>query len=121
MTETASSIRWTTVALLTLSAIAPTGIWYIHLFTIDAEHWRASLADALSPENEIRYLFVLLAVCGTFSAIAAATVALCKRRFILCALFAGAIAQTLAYAYVGAWSLVFVSALPLWWLYKVSA
>jgi hypothetical protein len=121
MAETARSIRWTAVTLLGLAAIAPAGIWYIYLFATETPGWRASLDYALSPENEIQYLFVLFAVGAVFSAIAAATVALCKRQLVLRMFLGGAIAQTLAYAYVGAWSLVLVSALPLWWLYKVSA
>jgi len=121
MAETARSIRWTAVTLLSLAAIKPASIWYIYLFTTETPGWRVSLDYALSPENEIRYLFVLFAVGAAFSAIAAATVALCKRRLVLRMFIGGAIAQTLAYAYVGAWSLVLVSALPLWGLYKVSA
>ena len=121
MTETPQSIRWTAVTLLGLAAITPAGIWYIFLFATETPGWRASLDYALSQENEIRHLFVLFAAGAAFSAIAAATVALCKRQLVLRVFLGGAIAQTLTYAYVGAWTLVLVSALPLWWLYKVSA
>ena len=122
MTTTAPNpSRWPAVTLLAMAAVLPAGILFMYLFTTEPIDWRHRLQVAMEPEGGARVKFVLLAVGAAVSTIAASVVALSKHRLVLRGAFACATALTLAYAVTGMWLFVLVSALPLWWAYKVAA
>ena len=122
MTATATNPnRWPAVTLLAMAAVLPAGVLLMYLFTTEPADWRHRLEVALEPEGGTRVKFFLLASGATISTIAACAVALSKHRLVLRGAFACATALTLAYAAMGMWLFVLVSALPLWWAYKVAA
>ena len=113
--------RWTAATLLAMAAVLPAGILFLYLFTTEPADWRHRLEVAVEPASGTRVQFILLAIGASVSAIAAGAIAVSRRRLILRTAFACAVALTLAYAVTSMWLLVFVSALPLWWAYKVAA
>jgi hypothetical protein len=104
-----------------MAAVLPAGVLLMYLFTFEPNDWRHRFEVAMDPEGGTRVKFVLLAVGAAVSTIAAWVVALSKHRLVLRGVFACATALTLAYAALGMWLFVLVSALPLWWVYKVAA
>ena len=113
--------RWPAVSLLSLAAILPAGILFMYLFTTEPADWRHRLEIAMEVGGGVRVKFILLAVGVVVPIAAACVVALSKRRLALRGAFACATALTLAYAAMGMWPFALVSAVPLWWAYKVSA
>jgi len=113
--------RWTAATLLAMAAVLPAGILFLYLFTTEPADWRHRLEVAVEPASGTRVQFILLAIGASVSAIAAGAIAVSRRRLILRTAFACAVTLTLAYAVTSMWLLVFVSALPLWWAYKVAA
>jgi hypothetical protein len=104
-----------------MAAVLPAGILFMYLFTTEPVDWRHRLEVAMEPDSGTRVKFILLPVGAAVSTIAACVVALSKQRLVLRGAFACATALTLAYALLGMWLFVLVSALPLWWAYKVAA
>ena len=102
-----------------MSAAASFIAWGIYLFGVNGEAWRSSLESALSADNEYRVFFVVMGVAGLFSLVALAVVAIARRRLLLRSVLIGGVAQSIAYAVLGGWFLAFLSAMPLWWVYKV--
>ena len=113
--------RWTAAVLLLMAAILPAGMLYLYLFSSESVGWRHALDVAMAPDSGAREQFILLGIGAALSAIAAATISLARHRLVLRTLFFSASALTLCYALTGMWLLVLVSALPLWWAYKVTA
>jgi hypothetical protein len=113
--------RWTAVTLLAMAAFLPAGVLFLYLFTTEPVDLRHRLEVAMEPDGGGRMKFVLLAVGAAVSAIAAAAIAMSRRRVILRTALACAATLTLSYAVTGMWLFMFVSALPLWWAYKVAA
>lgn len=111
--------RWTAVTLLAMGAVFPAGIVGLYLF-YGTSDWQRGVSVAMEPDSPIRYLFPLLVVGMVVSLAGAMAVALSHRRVVLRSVLGLAISLTVAYALVSAWSLVFVSALPLWWLYRTA-
>jgi hypothetical protein len=104
-----------------MAAVLPAGILLRYLFTAEPADWRHRLEVAMEPEGGTGVRFVVLASGAAVSTIAACVVALSKHRLVLRGAFACATALSLTYAAMGMWLLVLVSALPLWWAYKVAA
>ena len=122
MTATAPNPnRWPAVTLLAMAAALPAGVLLMYLFATEPADWRHRLEVAMEPEGGTRVKFYLLASGAAISTIAACVVALSKHRLVLRGAFACATALTLAYAAMGMWLYVLVSALPLWWAYRVAA
>ena len=113
--------RWTAATLLAMAAVLPAGILFLYLVTTEPADWRHRLEVAVEPASGTRMQFILLAIGASVSALAAGAIAVSRRRLILRTAFACAVTLTLAYAVTSMWLLVFVSALPLWWAYKVAA
>jgi Kef-type K+ transport system membrane component KefB len=114
------SDRWTAVILLSTAAIFPAGILGLYFFAHEPVDWRHALEVAMAPENRARMQFILLGIGAVLSGTAAATTTFARHRLILRVLFFSASALTLCYVFTGMWLLAFVSALPLWWFYKVA-
>jgi len=106
--------------LLGLAGVFPAGIVGLYLF-YGTTDWQHGLSVAMAPESSIRYQFPLLIAGAFLSLISAVTLAVSDHRVVVRLVLALATVFTIAYALVGAWSLVLVSALPLWWLYEASA
>ena len=102
-----------------MSAVAPGLAWGTYLFGVNAEAWRGSLEYALSPENEYRALFILMAGAGIFSLVALGIVAFARSRMVLRGVLIGGVVQFITYAVFGAWFLAFLAAMPLWWVHRV--
>ena len=103
-----------------LAAMVPIGIWIVYLFVGNTEisGWLERMSYAFSSENDGQYFFILISVTVVFSFVAAFAVALQRHRAVLRVLIVGGVAQAVALAMVGAWTLAFVAALPLWWLFR---
>jgi hypothetical protein len=111
--------RLTAASLLGLAAVFPAAIVALYLFY--ATDWQHAFSVAMAPDSPIRYQFPLLIVGAALSLAGAVTAAVSHRRVVLRLVLTMAVALTFVYAVLGAWSLVLVSALPLWWLYKAAA
>jgi Kef-type K+ transport system membrane component KefB len=112
--------RWTAVILLAMAAIFPTGILGLYFF-YQSNDWRHAAEVAMAPEHGARVQFVLLGIGAVLSWIAAAITTVARQRVVLRTLFFAASAVSVSYAVASMWPLALVSALPLWWCYKVSA
>jgi len=113
--------RWPAVTLLAMSAALPAGVLLMYLFATDSAEWRHRFEVAMEPDGGARLKFLVLAAGAAVSTIAAIVVAASKHRYVLRGAFACATALALTYAAMGMWLFVLVSALPLWWAYKVAA
>jgi len=113
--------RWPAVTLLAMAAVLPAGLLFMYLFTTEPADWRHRLEVAMEPGDGARVKFILLAAGAAVSTVAACVVALSKHRLVLRGAFSCAAVLMLAYAAMGMWLFVLVSALPLWWAYKVAA
>jgi hypothetical protein len=112
--------RWTAVALLGMAAIFPAGIVGLFFF-YGTSGWQHGFSVASEADSPIRYVFPVLTAGAVLSLVAAVTVAVSHRRVVLRSILGLAVSLTVAYGLIGAWSLVFVSALPLWWLYRTAS
>jgi len=119
-TTSARTDRRTAVALLGMAAIFPAGIVGLYLF-YGTSDWQHAFSVAMESGSPVRHLFPLLIAGAILSLAAAVTVAVSRRRIVLRSVLGFAVSLTVAYALLSAWSLVFVSALPLWWLYRIAA
>jgi hypothetical protein len=102
-----------------MSAVASGIAWGLYLFYESGGAWRSLLEYALSKENEDRALFVVMGIAGVFSLVALAVVAFARGKLLLRSILVGGVVQAIAYAILGGWFLAFLSAMPLWWVYKV--
>jgi hypothetical protein len=111
--------RLTAASLLGLATVFPAGIVGLYLF--HSRDWQHALSVAMAPESAIRYQFPLLIAGAVLSLAGALSLALSHQRVLHRVVLAVAVALSVAYAVLGAWSLMLISVLPLWWLYKVAA
>jgi hypothetical protein len=111
--------RVTAAAFFLMSALASGIALGLYLFYENGGAWRSLLEYALSKDNEDRALFVVMGIAGVFSLIALAVVAFARGRLILRSILIGGVVQSIAYAVLGGWFLALLSAMPLWWVYKV--
>jgi hypothetical protein len=116
MTTAPGIARLTAASLLGLAAVFPAGIVGLYLF--HARDWQDAFSVAMAPDSPIRYQFPLLIVGAVLSLAGAVSLAVSHHRVIFRIVLAVAVALSLTYAVLGAWSLMLVSALPFWWLYK---
>lgn len=112
--------RWTAVTLLSMAAVFPAAIVGLYLFH-GINDWQRAFSVAMEPDSPIRYFFPVLIAGAVLSLLGALTVAISRHRTVLRLVLGLAGSLTIAYAVLGAWSLALVSALPLWWLYRVAA
>ena len=110
--------RWTAAVLLGMATVFPAGIVSLHLF-YGSSDWQHEFSVAMAPESPIRYIFPLSIAGAVVSFAAAITVAVIRQRAVLRLTLFLTISLTVAYAVFSAWSLVLISALPLWWVYKL--
>jgi hypothetical protein len=113
------SSRVAAASFFLMSAVASGLAWGTYLFGVNAEAWRGSLEYALSPENEYRAFFILMAGAGVFSLVALGIAAFAHSRTVLRVVLIGGVIQSITYAVFGAWFLAFLAATPLWWVHKV--
>jgi len=119
VSATTRTDRWTAVTLLGMAAVFPAGIVGLYLF-YGTTDWQHGFSIAMEPDSPIRYLFLLSIAGAILSLTAAVTVAVSHHRAVLRVMLGLAVCLTVTYALLSAWSLVFVSALPLWWLYRTA-
>ena len=110
--------RWTAATLLGMAAVFPAGIVCLYLF-YGSSNWQREFSVAMASESPIRYMFPLSIAGAVVSLAAAITVAVIRQRAVLRVTLLLTVSLTIAYAAFSAWSLAFVSALPLWWVYRV--
>lgn len=93
----------------------------MYLLAAEPIDWRHQVEIAMEAGGGTKVRFILLAVGVVVPIVAACVVALSRHRLVLRSAFACSTALTLAYAAMGMWPFALVSAIPLWWAYKVSA
>ena len=119
MTSTPGTARVAAVSLLGLAAVFPAGIVGLYLF--HAGDWRHAFSVAVAADSPVRYQFPLLIAGAVLSLAGAVSLAVNDQRRMFRIVLGVAVALTVAYAAFGAWALMIVSVLPLWWLHKGAA
>jgi Na+-transporting NADH:ubiquinone oxidoreductase subunit NqrE len=102
-----------------MAAIFPTGILGLY-FLYQSPNLHHALEVAMAPENGARAQFIHLGIGAALSWIAAAVALGARQRVVLRTLLIAAAGLTVSYLMAGMWPLAFVSALPLWWCYRIT-
>ena len=116
MRKLVTSARAWAVGIFLIFASLPIGIWLIV-----APYWsRSDIVEMLNPWSALGGggIWLVLAISGTFSIIAAAILTHKRHRNVVRGVLASGAAVSIAYCVVGLWPLGVVSSIPLWFTYR---